>query len=184
MFDEWVGKLGWKGILDLPFIALSNGQTMRARITGTVMKAPEVLLLDKPSSECFCLIFFVFFSLPLLSIYAIHHFPSFLLCPHSSLAISSSPFLSLPIFPPCFSSSLCFPFHRVCIRLCIFRVIASIFHVSLFPSLPSNFSSRFRLITPFLSLSLSSLTSYLLPRFSTFGDFNPPTNSEEEHTTY
>ena len=61
MFDEWVGKLGWKGILDLPFIALSNGQTMRARIAGTVMKALEVLLLDEPSSECFCLMFFAFF---------------------------------------------------------------------------------------------------------------------------
>ena len=124
----------------------------------------------------FC-IFFPPFVVQLLSIYAIHQFPSFLLFPRSSLAISSSPFLGLPIFPPCFSSSLRFPFHRVCIRSCILRVVASIFHVSLFPSLPSNFSSCFRLISPFLSLSLSSLTSYLLPRFSTFGDFNPPTNT-------
>ena len=109
--------------------------------------------------------------------YAIHQFPSFLPFPRSSITLSSSPFLSFPIFPPCFSSSLRLPFHRVCIRSCIFRVVASIFPVSLFSSLPSIFFSRFRLITPFLSLSLFSLPSYLLPRFYTFGDFNPPTNT-------
>lgn len=43
--DEWVEKLGLKGIRDPPFIALSNGQTMRARIART-----KVLLLDEPSS--------------------------------------------------------------------------------------------------------------------------------------
>ena len=41
VFDEWVEKVCWKGILDLPFIAPSNGQTMRARIARTVTKAPE-----------------------------------------------------------------------------------------------------------------------------------------------
>ena len=179
MFDEWVEKVCWKGILDLQFIAPSNGQAMR--IARTVMKALEVLLLDESSSECFCLMFLAFFSFPLLSnccaFYAIHQFPSFLPFPRSSLAISSSPFLGLPIFPPCFTSSLRLPFHRVCIHSCIFRVVASIFHVSLFPPLPSIFFSRFRLITPFLSLFLFSLPSYLLPHFSTFGDFNPPSKT-------
>ena len=45
------GETGLEGILNLPSIALSNGQTMRARIAQTAMKAPEGLLLDKPWGE-------------------------------------------------------------------------------------------------------------------------------------
>ena len=155
MFDERAEKLGLKGILNLPFITLSNGQTMRARIARTLMKAPEALLLDEPSSECFCLLFLAFFSLPLLSnccpFDAIPHFPSFrFLVP---------PFLFLPrLFSPCLS------FRLVSRPPCAF-------------SLPSQSSSRFLLIAPFLTLFLSSLPSYLLPSSPTFGTFDPLTNT-------
>ena len=46
-----VDKLGLKHLMDLPLIALSNGQTRRARIARAVMKTPEVLLLDEPLSK-------------------------------------------------------------------------------------------------------------------------------------
>ena len=49
--DELVDKLGLKDLMDLPLIALSNGQTRRARIARAVMKTPEVLLLDEPLSK-------------------------------------------------------------------------------------------------------------------------------------
>ena len=49
--DELVDKLRLKDLMDLPLIALSNGQTRRARIARAVMKAPEVLLLDEPLSK-------------------------------------------------------------------------------------------------------------------------------------
>ena len=114
MFDEWVGKLGWKGILDLPFIALSNGKTMRTRIARTVIKAPEVLSLDEPSSECFCLLFLAFCSLPLLSIF--YH-----------LAIS---------FLPSVSSFLLFYFFLACSRLAYLSAYVS-------SSLRFSLSSRF-----------------------------------------
>ena len=99
MFDEWVEKVCWKGILDLPFIAPSNGQTMRARIARTVMKALKLLLLDEPSSECFCRLFLAFFSFPLLSILChtpISFFPSVSSFIHYSffLAFSQLPYLS------------------------------------------------------------------------------------------
>ena len=48
--EELVDKLGLRDLLDLPLIALSNGQTRRARIARAVMKTPEVLLLDEPLS--------------------------------------------------------------------------------------------------------------------------------------
>lgn len=37
--------------LDLPLIALSNGQTRRAHIVRHLLKDPKVLLLDEPLSE-------------------------------------------------------------------------------------------------------------------------------------
>ncbi|EDR07846.1 uncharacterized protein LACBIDRAFT_298087 [Laccaria bicolor S238N-H82] len=46
--EELVDKLGLRDLLDLPLIALSNGQMRRARIARAVMKTPEVLLLDEP----------------------------------------------------------------------------------------------------------------------------------------
>lgn len=52
-FEEWVSKLGLEKFLDLPFIALSNGQTRRARIVKALLDSPELLLLDEPLSECF-----------------------------------------------------------------------------------------------------------------------------------
>ncbi|EDR07691.1 uncharacterized protein LACBIDRAFT_298107 [Laccaria bicolor S238N-H82] len=39
-------------LLDIPLIALSNGQTRRARSARAVMKAPGLLLLNEPLSEC------------------------------------------------------------------------------------------------------------------------------------
>lgn len=39
-----------KMFLDLPLIALSNGQTRRARIVKALLKMPKVLLLDEPLS--------------------------------------------------------------------------------------------------------------------------------------
>lgn len=52
-FEEWVSKLGLEQFLDLPFIALSNGQTRRARIVKALLDSPELLLLDEPLSEWF-----------------------------------------------------------------------------------------------------------------------------------
>ena len=49
--EELVDKLGLKDLMDLPLIALSNGQTRRARIAKAVMKTPKVLLLDEPLSK-------------------------------------------------------------------------------------------------------------------------------------
>ena len=49
--EELVDKLGLKDLMDLPLLALSNGQTRRARIARAVMKTPELLLLDEPLSK-------------------------------------------------------------------------------------------------------------------------------------
>lgn len=38
-------------LLDLPLIALSNGQTRRAHIVSHLLRDPKVLLLDEPLSE-------------------------------------------------------------------------------------------------------------------------------------
>ncbi|KAG6873130.1 hypothetical protein C0995_002504 [Termitomyces sp. Mi166 len=47
-FDALVDKIGLSAFLDLPIIALSNGQTRRARIIKAVLRKPELLLLDEP----------------------------------------------------------------------------------------------------------------------------------------
>ncbi|KAI0061896.1 P-loop containing nucleoside triphosphate hydrolase protein [Artomyces pyxidatus] len=47
-FEEWVRKLGLDSLLDLPLVALSNGQTRRARIVKALLDKPEILLLDEP----------------------------------------------------------------------------------------------------------------------------------------
>jgi ABC-type sugar transport system ATPase subunit len=51
-FEELTEKLGLKQFLDLPLVALSNGQTRRARIVKALLERPEILLLDEPLSVC------------------------------------------------------------------------------------------------------------------------------------
>jgi ABC-type molybdenum transport system ATPase subunit/photorepair protein PhrA len=51
-FEELTEKLGLKHLLDLPLVALSNGQTRRARIVKALLEQPEILLLDEPLSVC------------------------------------------------------------------------------------------------------------------------------------
>ncbi|KAK0198787.1 P-loop containing nucleoside triphosphate hydrolase protein [Armillaria mellea] len=48
LFDNLVDQMGLKKFLDLPLIALSNGQTRRARILKAIWTQPELLLLDEP----------------------------------------------------------------------------------------------------------------------------------------
>ncbi|KAK0505745.1 P-loop containing nucleoside triphosphate hydrolase protein [Armillaria luteobubalina] len=48
LFDNFVDQMGLKKFLDLPLIALSNGQTRRARILKAIWTQPELLLLDEP----------------------------------------------------------------------------------------------------------------------------------------
>jgi ABC-type Mn2+/Zn2+ transport system ATPase subunit len=49
--DALIRQLGLEQLLDIPLIALSNGQTRRARIARAIFRQPEVLLLDEPLSE-------------------------------------------------------------------------------------------------------------------------------------
>ena len=49
-FEDWIVKLGLGGLLDLPLIALSNGQTRRARIVQALLHKPSILVLDEPLS--------------------------------------------------------------------------------------------------------------------------------------
>jgi len=55
-FEELTEKLGLKHLLDLPLVALSNGQTRRARIIKALLEQPEILLLDEPLSVCYVLL--------------------------------------------------------------------------------------------------------------------------------
>ncbi|KAK0481784.1 P-loop containing nucleoside triphosphate hydrolase protein [Armillaria novae-zelandiae] len=48
LFNDLVDQMGLKKFLDLPLIALSNGQTRRARILKAIWTQPELLLLDEP----------------------------------------------------------------------------------------------------------------------------------------
>ena len=50
IFDELSAKLDLSSLLDLPLVALSNGQTRRARIVKAILGQPELLLLDEPLS--------------------------------------------------------------------------------------------------------------------------------------
>ena len=52
-FEFLVGRLRLGSLLDLPMVALSNGQTRRARIAKAFLEDPRLLLLDEPLSECF-----------------------------------------------------------------------------------------------------------------------------------
>lgn len=49
--DPLIEQLGLEQLLDVPLIALSNGQTRRARIARAIFRRPEVLLLDEPLSK-------------------------------------------------------------------------------------------------------------------------------------
>jgi ABC-type sugar transport system ATPase subunit len=49
-FEELIEKLGLTHLLDLPLVALSNGQTRRARIVKALLERPDILLLDEPLS--------------------------------------------------------------------------------------------------------------------------------------
>lgn len=50
LFYHLVEKMELGPLLDLPLIALSNGQTRRARIIKAIILKPELLLLDEPLS--------------------------------------------------------------------------------------------------------------------------------------
>jgi len=49
-FEKLAEKLGLTHLLDLPLVALSNGQTRRARIVKALLEEPDILLLDEPLS--------------------------------------------------------------------------------------------------------------------------------------
>jgi ABC-type molybdate transport system ATPase subunit len=51
LFDYLVERMGLGTLLDLPRVALSNGQTRRARILKALLGKPRLLLLDEPLSE-------------------------------------------------------------------------------------------------------------------------------------
>ncbi|KAG1898991.1 uncharacterized protein F5891DRAFT_1190175 [Suillus fuscotomentosus] len=48
IFEDLTSRLGLSSLLDLPLIALSNGQTRRARIVKAILSEPELLVLDEP----------------------------------------------------------------------------------------------------------------------------------------
>lgn len=54
LFEELTIKLDLKRFLDLPMIALSNGQTRKARIVKALLEQPELLILDEPLSKFSC----------------------------------------------------------------------------------------------------------------------------------
>ncbi|KAF8980061.1 P-loop containing nucleoside triphosphate hydrolase protein [Cyathus striatus] len=48
VFEELVGKMELRELLDLPLVALNNGQMRRVRIVKAILRKPELLLLDEP----------------------------------------------------------------------------------------------------------------------------------------
>ncbi|KAL6305097.1 P-loop containing nucleoside triphosphate hydrolase protein [Sparassis latifolia] len=48
LFEQLTTQLELTGLLDLPVIALSNGQTRKARIVQHILNRPSVLILDEP----------------------------------------------------------------------------------------------------------------------------------------
>ena len=53
LFEDFVDRLSLHQFLDLPMIALSNGQTRKARIIKAFLERPELLILDEPLSKLF-----------------------------------------------------------------------------------------------------------------------------------
>lgn len=53
LFEDLTSRLGLKQYLDLPMIALSNGQTRKARIIKALLDQPELLVLDEPLSTLY-----------------------------------------------------------------------------------------------------------------------------------
>ena len=51
LFAELTDRLGLTQFLDLPMVALSNGQTRKARIIKALLELPELLILDEPLSR-------------------------------------------------------------------------------------------------------------------------------------
>jgi hypothetical protein len=49
--QEWSTKMNLIPLLEQSYMNLSNGQSRRAKIAKTLLKAPEVLLLDEPQSK-------------------------------------------------------------------------------------------------------------------------------------
>jgi ABC-type Mn2+/Zn2+ transport system ATPase subunit len=49
---ELLESLGLTPLLSVPLIALSNGQTRRARIARAILRRPDIILLDEPLSMC------------------------------------------------------------------------------------------------------------------------------------
>lgn len=56
LFEKLTDALGLSQFLDLPMIALSNGQTRRARIVKTLLEQPQLLILDEPLSRLLALL--------------------------------------------------------------------------------------------------------------------------------
>lgn len=50
LFEGLMKQMQLDRMLDLPMVALSNGQTRRARIVKAILGKPELLLLDEPLS--------------------------------------------------------------------------------------------------------------------------------------
>jgi ABC-type lipopolysaccharide export system ATPase subunit len=50
--EETTRQLKLDHLLDIPLVALSNGQTRRARIARALLMKPEVLILEEPFSGC------------------------------------------------------------------------------------------------------------------------------------
>jgi hypothetical protein len=50
LLERLADKLDLTSLLDLPLVALSNGQTRRSRILKALLDKPELLLLDEPLS--------------------------------------------------------------------------------------------------------------------------------------
>ena len=50
LFNTPVKEMDLDQLLDLPLVALSNGQMRRARIVRAVLRKPELILLDEPLS--------------------------------------------------------------------------------------------------------------------------------------
>lgn len=48
--EQLANQMNLYSLLDLPMVALSNGQRRRARIVKAILGDPELLLLDEPFS--------------------------------------------------------------------------------------------------------------------------------------